>query len=397
MRRVGWLLGVCWLLLLATVNVIPAELLEKYDVVGTDPAGDAVYAFVGSNQEPTGQFAKPRVDILAIEMGGDAANVHVKLVIGQLPSGTSSYMYYVQFKTADKVYFTCWNGAYVANNFVANAENTRGCSKFVTSGGQVGPTLLSNGVDVRELGGQVFVRWEVPRTAIAGAPDGTLLTEIFATTYVRGVSNCCVGSQNPSEYVWNQGDRAPNADSLTYVVGGPPEPEPQVEVSLSVENGTQEAAPGESREFAVTVANAAEAPVTVSINVTDWPDLVGQYPLDVALGANSTATVNITLVAPSNATAGEDLAATVQAYVGNVSIANLTLHILVVEPEPPESSPMPTDSAEETADSSSTGSTDGNGTAAAGDDSKSGIPGPGVYVLSTALAAAVAALRRRRA
>src|ERR1041385_9095443 len=97
------------LILLSSAAV--AAPLAAYDLVGTDKKGDGVLPLAtGANYPECGTgFSCDKYDILTLEAGADADNIHLKISPAAPYFGMSGVMYVVHFEAGGKKYFTCWN------------------------------------------------------------------------------------------------------------------------------------------------------------------------------------------------------------------------------------------------------------------------------------------------
>lgn len=373
-------------LVLAMIAAPLGEAAVDPFLAGEDPADDAAN-HIAPGVDLDALVTAERTDIRGLVLGDDDGTLTVKLLIGTTPTGTSGYMYRVRFDHGGTEYFTCWNTQWFGGT--QEVENIKGCSRF-TSGTQVGPSLKADGVEVGSDGDGSYVLWPVSRADIAGAGVADL-ENVFADTWFRGVSDCCIGSTTDSRYYWNVADRGPDEGIWDYEVpsAGPAD----LDVSINVSAVESLALPADF---------TAEVPFTLAVNGTH-DGLNGTIALEGldwnVTWANATEDGNGTFSVPAgstNVTVTADLdipadaadqtfdAAVVATIEGMTTRQNVTFWVVS---EPPPGGPPP-------GDDGGSGNTTGNATdGLLGSDAES--PGLGLLVVVGVVAAAVVARRRR--
>ena len=381
---------VVWIALLTVSALAPsavgAGLLPAYDLVGTDPAGDAPQPFASGVTYPacgTG-LGCGKFDIIDLEMANDGDLLQVKLDTTASYSGTTSIIYAVHFTAGGTKYLTCWsiNSAGPTGSHEDLAENTVACSRF-TGETVVGPADKAGGVDQgTDAAGKTYVRWEVPKADIADATD---LTDITAEIWSRGPSACCPGSTTQSQYTWNRADVAPDAGVWSYSLSASA---PSLELSFAMEPKNATVAPGGTVEVALLPTLTGNGSTNFTWSIEGLPagwDATFE-PSNGSLSSSENATHNLTVTVADNATEGAtNLTVLLVAGEGMNATANLTITVDPSLAAAITSSTTPT-----------TGSSTTNATLAAAATDADGIPGPDWALVTAGTLVAVFLVRRRR-
>ena len=373
--------------ILATATPAIAAPLAAYDLVGTDPEGDAKNMILPGRDETPDTLGRGKQDIIGLQMGTDATNVHFKMNLLGNYIGTSSLLFVVFFKAADTSYFTCWNiqSAGPTSNSVDVQEDLSqmSCSRFTSVGTRVGPTTRANGVEVAQDDAGFFVRWEVPSSSIG---DATSVTDIVAETWNRGANVDYVPATSPqSAYVWNQADRAPDAGVWAYAAGGAATP---LSLSFSLDPKNATVAPGGTASAVLMPMLTGNGSAAFNWTVTGLPTGWNATfdPANGTLTSGENVTHNLTVLVPEDAT-NQTVNLTVVLDAGNNITASANLTLIVDETLAgltPSSSAAP---------SSSSAVTD-NATAAS--EEAGGIPSIGALVVAVSVVAMAAVIRSRR-